>query len=244
MGNKRAFTLSALMLLVLILAVGMAACNRPASKSPTGTSTSTAQAFMPGQATESMGIFDIPLTETAQAELNFNPIIQVATETPIPLPGDPQAPTPDQGQAGGEPAGGAGGGGDNQGQGQVQAATATPYAQPTAGRPATYVLQKGEFPFCIARRFNVNQSELLSVNGLGLNSQVAVGATLTIPQTGNTFVGERSLKSHPGQYTVAGGDTIYTIACKFGDVSPDMIAAANGLGGSYDLSAGQVLQIP
>ena len=37
---------------------------------------------------------------------------------------------------------------------------------PTPGHPATYTLQSGEFPWCIARRFNVDPNELLSLNGL------------------------------------------------------------------------------
>jgi LysM repeat protein len=126
-------------------------------------------------------------------------------------------------------------------------ATPVPPALPVATEgplPASYTLQKGEFPFCIARRFNVNQTELLALNGLNINSQVLTGTTLRIPQTGNHFVTERSLKSHPAQYTVVAGDTIYTIACKYGDVSPDMIALANNLKSPYNLSVGQTLQIP
>jgi len=120
----------------------------------------------------------------------------------------------------------------------VQVAPATP------GVPQSYQLQKGEFPFCIARRFNVNVSELLSINGLGTSSLVPVGFNLKIPQTGNTFVGQRALQNHPTNYTVAGGDTIYTVACKFGDVDPMAIAQANNLSSPYNLSAGQVIHIP
>src|SRR3990170_2194967 len=44
------------------------------------------------------------------------------------------------------------------------APTAEP-AQPGV-RPATYTLQAGEFPYCIARRFNVNPDALLAANGI------------------------------------------------------------------------------
>jgi LysM repeat protein len=77
-----------------------------------------------------------------------------------------------------------------------------------------------------------------------LNSQVQTGATLKIPQTGNPFVTDRSLKDHPTSYTVVAGDTIYTVACKFGDVGPDMIILVNGLQSPYTLSAGSTIQIP
>jgi len=115
---------------------------------------------------------------------------------------------------------------------------------PTPGLPTTYQLQKGEFPFCIARRFNLNVSELLSLNGLGLNTVVPVGFTLKIPQTGNKFSGERALKAHPTSYTVQSGDTIYSIACEFGDVDPNAIILANNLSKPYALTPGTTIQIP
>ena len=122
--------------------------------------------------------------------------------------------------------------------------TPAPVLTATPGIPNSYQLQKGEFPFCIARRFNVNQTELLNLNGLGSASILPVGYTLKIPQTGNTFFGQRALLKHPANYTVVAGDTIYKIACKYGDVDPLAIAQANGLKSPYNLSAGQVLHIP
>ena len=203
--------------LILVMVSGLAACTLSASDAPTIDS-GDSQLPVPGDDS----IFD-----------------QQATQTPQ-TPGD------------------SGGG---QAQPDLPAATATlgaaepaptnppqadnPEIKPTEGPlPASYTLQKGEFPFCIARRFNVNQTELLALNGLTLDSKPGVGFTLRIPQTGNHFVTERSLKSHPTTYTVSAGDTIYTVACKFGDVSPDMIALANGLDSPYTLSSGQQLSIP
>ena len=124
--------------------------------------------------------------------------------------------------------------------------TSTPIVIPTAtpGIPTTYQLKKHEFPYCIARRFDVNQNELLSINGLSSSSIVPVGFTLKIPQTGNTFAGQRSLMQHPDSYTVVAGDTIHKVACKYGSVDPMAIAQANGLESPYTLSTGQVLQIP
>lgn len=114
----------------------------------------------------------------------------------------------------------------------------------TPGIPSKYTLQPGEFVYCIARRFNVNPFELLSINGLSTNSVVRGGTTLTIPKTGNPFPGERSLKAHPTTYVVSSGENIYEIACLFGSVSPEAIAYANGLKSPFTLSAGQKLYIP
>jgi len=121
--------------------------------------------------------------------------------------------------------------------------TAIAYPTPTPGRPSTYTIQQGEFPFCIARRFNVDASDLLSLNGLSVNSTVSIGTVLKIPTSGS-WSGTRALKSHPTSYTVAAGDTIGTIACGFGDADPNTILAANGLSAGATLSVGQVLQIP
>jgi LysM repeat protein len=125
------------------------------------------------------------------------------------------------------------------------AATATPYPEPPPlVVPDTYTLQGGEFPFCIARRFNVDPAELLQINGISSYSVVQTGMVLRIPKTGNPFPGNRALQPHPAKYTVGGGDTIYTIACAFGDVDPDALAYVNGLTPPYRLTPGQVLNIP
>ena len=79
---------------------------------------------------------------------------------------------------------------------------------PTPGRPAAYTLKGGEFPYCIARRFNVDPGELLRLNGLTAYSVYYSGMTLQIPQTGRPFPGNRSLRPHPTTYTVSPGDTM------------------------------------
>jgi len=114
-------------------------------------------------------------------------------------------------------------------------------------RPATYTLQRGEFPYCIARRFNVAPSELLALNGLTAAQSRALqpGRVLQIPQTGNPFPGTRALQPHPTTYTVQSStETIYSIACKFGSVDPVNIANQNGLVAPYTLTFGQTLNIP
>ena len=122
--------------------------------------------------------------------------------------------------------------------------TPVPVILPTLERPATYALQKGEWPICVARRYNLDLDTFFAANGLTMNSRPAVGTTLKIPATGTWNSGARALKTHPATYTVKSGDTIYTIACDFGDVDPNAIVVANALAAPYTLQAGQVLQIP
>jgi LysM repeat protein len=115
---------------------------------------------------------------------------------------------------------------------------------PAGVRPASYTLQNGEFPYCIARRFNVDPDALLRASGLTSPDVYYAGLTLTIPQSG-AFPGSRMLANHPTTYTVASsGETIYSIACKFGDVDPAAIASTNNISASAKLTSGQQLQIP
>jgi len=116
---------------------------------------------------------------------------------------------------------------------------------PTDARPVTYRLQRGEYPYCIARRFNVDPGELLALNGLLSSQTFYAGTVLQIPQTGNPYPGERRQKIHPAPYTVSGSsETIYTVACQFGDVDPLGIAQANNLSVDSVLYGGQQLNIP
>ena len=127
--------------------------------------------------------------------------------------------------------------------------TATPYATvfaPTpSSRPATYTLQQGEFVFCIARRYDLNPDDILSLNGIFDSQTIYPGLTLRIPQTGS-FPGDRSLLTHPASYTVTGDNdtTLNGVACQFGDVFPEAIASANNLPLSTTLNIGQVVSVP
>ena len=132
-------------------------------------------------------------------------------------------------------------------------ATATATTKPPTKTPAPtleltvpnkYTLHKGEFPYCIARRFNIDVATLLATNGLSLGQQFSEGLTLTIPQGAAKFGGDRSLINHPDDYTVQGGDTFYTIACKYGDPYPEAIAQANGMKVGDSLTPGTVIHIP
>jgi LysM repeat protein len=126
----------------------------------------------------------------------------------------------------------------------------TPVAPPvvivptaTPGHPASYTLHAGEFPYCLARRFDVDPDELLSLNNLSSGQNLQPGQILQIPQTGS-YPGNRALHVHPAQFSVNVNDTFYSIACYFGDVDPTSIAAANSLSLTSPLTTGQILNIP
>ncbi|MFN2144737.1 MAG: LysM peptidoglycan-binding domain-containing protein [Anaerolineales bacterium] len=128
--------------------------------------------------------------------------------------------------------------------------TATPTPEPTPTPkavdktvPEKYTLHEGEFPWCLARRFNINPTTLLNYNGLA-GSEYEVGQVISIPPNPGTFGEARSLSKHPIDYTVLANETFYSIACKFGDVWPEEIAAANNMKVTDTLTAGATIHIP
>lgn len=141
------------------------------------------------------------------------------------------------------------GGGTTTDQAGGGSPTAVPNYQlpPAPPRPATYTIQRGEYPYCIARRYNVDPGALMRANNLGPSSQLPIGSVITIPASGNWDVasfGVRSRAAHPATYTVQSGDTLNSVACKFGDVYPEWIASVNGLDVNAALTPGAVLNIP
>lgn len=123
-------------------------------------------------------------------------------------------------------------------------ATTTPAPTAEVSVPATYTLHAGEWPYCLARRFDIDPAAIVAANGLGDTTQLSVGTTLTIPAGAASFGGQRALRSHPTTYIASGVDTFYSIACQFGDVWPEHIAEANGKDLDYKPSAGEQLHIP
>jgi LysM repeat protein len=216
-------------LVALALVVALSACTKSASNAPVTTPTAT-------------GNFPFPTPIPDDALKN----IQAGTQTAVAAMTQPAGATPAAPQgATATPAA------------VAVAATQTPvpviptatkpavvFPTATPGHPASYTLQKGEFPFCIARRYNLSIASLLSLNGLNINSKPAVGTVLNLPANSSWDAGSRSLIAHPATYTVVSGDTIYSIACAYGDADPNAIITANSLKSPYDLTAGQVLQIP
>jgi LysM repeat protein len=213
-----------LLMILLIATLALSACERPATRAPGGAATPTSEIPFPVATQPQIMVDILKGTQTAAALTPQTGGGISATSTPsfafsTPAAGTPAAVT------------------------SAPAVVNTPYPASTPGKPASYTLLHGEFPYCIARRFNVNPVDLLSMNGLNMDSFPATGTTLNIPTSG-TFPGERSLKAHPTTYTVRAGETIGMVACYFGDVDPNIIYSANGITAGTALTTGQVLQIP
>lgn len=129
------------------------------------------------------------------------------------------------------------------------AVTSTPTLEPTQEipemtKPERHTVNDGETVYCLARRFDVDPVDIISLNGLSADGFMNVGDVLDIPQSGSYPLEDRVRMDHPTSYTVQAGDTIYTIACAFGDVYPEQIIAANNLEEPYEVFSGETLSIP
>jgi LysM repeat protein len=233
---KRSAVVASMLMLVVIIT---SACNQPYSQQPSVTNTPIDTSLFATPLTGATQMTDVEIfaTGTQAALLTTTPATALstvmvgtaqasATSTPIIGITSP-ATTPTSTLA-------------------VSGTLSTANTSLPAGpKPATYTLQNGEFVFCIARRFNVDPDETLALNGLFDSQTVYPGLVLKIPQSGKAFPGNRMLKAHPATYTVASSsETIYGVACEFGDIDPSAIAQANGLSVGAALTSGQQLSIP
>lgn len=254
MSSKK--KLSFFIYILIFGAMLMSACERSASSSPSDSIINTNE-------TQVFDYFLAAATETAQAaNQGSQPDEQGGEQTeseeevveqstlPPPTKAQPEAtavPTEEQGE--------------NQGQAtegeavEEVSSTAEPTQEekkkeltplPTSevSVPNIYSLEKGESPFCIARRFDIDINAILDTNGLWLNQYYEAGLELTLPKNAAKFEGERKLIPHPDTYIAQQGDTFFTIACDFGDVYPISIAEANAMELSDALEAGESIFIP
>lgn len=228
---------------LVMLSLLIAGCNKPYSTQPAVTNTPiNPDSLFATPSTGDTGLDDVEIfaTQTAQA-LNPNllntatpevaPQDATLTSTPfVQLPASPSPmPTSTLAIPGNLP-------------------TSTPGSSaPVGNRPPTYTLQSEEFPFCIARRYNLDPDSLLAQNGLSSGTVFYAGIVLNLSNVSSPFPDNRALLPHPTTYTVTGNadTTVYGVACKFGDVTPDGIVSANSgfsLGSTF--SVGQTLNIP
>jgi len=230
--TKRGLTIASTLLLVAIL---VSACEQPYSTAPAVTNTPI----------DPNSFFSTPIPSQPS---NMQDVENITTQTAIaaivsPTPGGATAAPVTGATATSTPI-------INLPATSTQAVSVVPTSTsvPSGSRPSTYTLKNGEFPYCIARRFNVDPDQLLSLSGLtsAQADSLSAGTVLTIPQSGS-FPGDRSWHDHPATFTVGttyNTNTVYGVACYYGDVEPSVIAQNNGISVDATLTAGQTLNIP
>ena len=210
--------------LLVLLALSLVGCQRPASTEPANLPSPAivlgTNLPFPVNNTESSPLGDI-LSGTQTASALLTPATAVAA-TDVPTVAAPTEAISEE------------------------TSTKTPIATATPGVPETWALQAGEWPICIARRYNLDVGDFLSLNGMSMESRPAAGTVVKLPANSSWSAnyGSPALVAHPTTHTVVAGQTLYSIACKYGDVDPNDIIAANGLSEPVVLASGDVLNIP
>lgn len=108
------------------------------------------------------------------------------------------------------------------------------YQAPVSGK--TYTVKAGDTLYSISRKYGVTVKALASANKITNYSLIRIGQVLVIPGTSTT-------PATTVKYTVKAGDTLYSIARKYG-VTVTALASANKITNTSLIRVGQVLVIP
>ena len=129
----------------------------------------------------------------------------------------------------------------------------------TTTSTGSYTVVSGDGLYAIARKTGTSIQDLLSLNGLTLNSTIYPGQVLKLSSTSETSASEEASISteeisseetstsseqatSTGSYTVVSGDGLYAIARKTGTSIQDLLSL-NGLNLNSVIHPGQVLQL-
>ena len=112
-----------------------------------------------------------------------------------------------------------------------------------------YTLHNGEDLVCLGRRFDISVPDLLLQNNVSSIDDFKAGDKVILPNNSNHWnitdgYGGRTLKEHPHKYITKQGDTLFSIACAYGDVKPEDIAIMNNLSLGGKLLLGKEISIP
>lgn len=118
---------------------------------------------------------------------------------------------------------------------------------------ATHTVEAGDTVWDLAQRYDSSVSAIIKANGLSQQAVIHVGDRLTIPgaeattaSTATTASASKTTSSSStasSRYTVKSGDTLSSIASKFGS-TVSKLAAANGISNPSLIRVGQVLTVP
>jgi LysM repeat protein len=122
------------------------------------------------------------------------------------------------------------------------APTATPTCTPSPGGTVIYVVRTGDTMYSIARRYGTTVQAIAQLNNIANPRYIRVGQQLIIPRPGYATP-VPTTAPYPTSYVVVRGDTLYSIARRYG-TTVQAIALANNIANPSLIYAGQRLNIP
>jgi LysM repeat protein len=125
----------------------------------------------------------------------------------------------------------------------TKTATPTPTASPPSGQ-TTYTVRTGDTLYSIALRFGVTVQDLMAANGITNPNYIRVGQVLIIPDPNATPTPTPTGTPQPSPtvYIVRPGDTLYSLARRFG-TTVEAIARDNNIVNPHLIYVGQRLVI-
>jgi lysozyme len=130
---------------------------------------------------------------------------------------------------------------------QLKASTSTSTTTSTTtntNTATTYTVKSGDSLSSIASKFGTSTSTLTSINNLSNPNLIYVGQTIKLSSTttSSTTTTNTSTSSNAGTYTVKSGDTLSSIASKYG-TSVATLTSVNKLSNANLLLVGQTLKL-
>ncbi len=113
----------------------------------------------------------------------------------------------------------------------------------SSAAPATYRVEPGDTVSSIAQSYGLSTASVLALNGLSWKSTIFPGQVLTLTNAPVKSTGAPAPTTSGGLYTVVKGDTVSTIAERFG-VSTRSVLEANQLTATSIIYPGQQMTIP
>jgi LysM repeat protein len=113
-----------------------------------------------------------------------------------------------------------------------------PTTAPSTGGTVTYIVQRGDTLYSIARRYGTTVEAIAVANGIANPNLIRVGQTLAIPSSGSP-----PPPSGGTTYVVQPGDNLFRIALRY-NMSYLYLASYNGISDPSRIYVGQVLRIP
>jgi LysM repeat protein len=121
--------------------------------------------------------------------------------------------------------------------------TATPVSTPAPGQTVIYVVRTGDTLYSIARRFGTTVTAIAQINNIANTRYIQVGQRLLIPRESNVTPVPVTPQPNPTVYVVQRGDTLYSIARRYG-TTVEAIALTNKIANPSLIYVGQRLTIP
>jgi LysM repeat protein len=208
-----------LFIIVIAAAIAIGACTRSASTPPPLPGTEGSLNPVSAQQSTMEAVRAALLTQTAQAS-DAGPF-PTAITTAEPSSAEEQEPTAPPAEGATE---------------EPTVVVSTPQATPTRGY-TEYVVRAGDWVYSIARDFDVHPDDIISLNGLTPPYALEPGDVLKIPPA------SEPAPEGATTYRVQAGDTVFSIARRFG-VDPQEIIDANDMNPPYSLDVGDRLIIP